>query len=393
MHEPSKNSRCPCGSGKKYRKCCRQNASLTTLVSRKLPVVTPLPASLLAAIQEYSGKERQRREFAEAYGHIRPPMAVKVFNGKMMVAIGGDLYLQTRDGPYNFLHAIHDHALQFFGESMLEAEEKKLFEHRHPALQWMQTYVDHHNSAVANGEANQRVAPIGAGAAWYRFAYDLYTIQDNATLTAAIKKRLINPDHFQAARHELWVAALCVAAGFDLQFEDESDNSKKHPEFVGVDRFSATKIAVEAKSRHRRGVNGFTGGKDVAPGEMIDIRRLVTDAYLKQTDLPLYIFVDVNLPPADGDTWDRWMHELDKTMWELEQEGYGDPAYENALFFSNDPSHYLLDKPIGTDADQLWLKPYKPLNPRVPHPVPDIFDRFLKAHTQRSAPPKDFPLQ
>lgn len=320
-------------------------------------------------------------------------MAVKAFEDKMMVAIGGSLYLQTREGPYNFLHAIHDHALQFFGESMLDAEERKPLEHRHPALQWMQTYVDHHNATLADGMKGQQAPPIGAGAAWYRFAYDLYTIQDNATLTAALRKRLINSADFQAARHELWVAALCVAAGFDLQFENEADNSKKHPEFIGVDRFSTTRIAVEAKSRHRKGVKGFAGGKDVAPGESIDIRRLITDAYLKQTDLPLYIFIDVNLPPADGDTWDRWMYELDRTIWELEQEGYGDPAYENALFFSNDPSHYLADQSIGSDADQLWLKHYKPLNPRIPHPVPDVLERFLKAHTQRTVPPTDFPSQ
>lgn len=346
---------------------------------------------MLAAIENFSNREKRRLEFVESHGHIRPPMAVMGFDDKMMMAIGGSLYLQTQDGPYGFVNAIHDYALHFFGVPMLEAEEKKPFDLRHPALQWMQTYVDHHNTASAEGLLGSQVPPIGAGAAWCRFAYDLYTIQDNARLNDALRKRLINPASFQAARHELWVAALCVAAGFDLQFENESDNSKKHPEFIAVDRFSTTKIAVEAKSRHRRGVNGFTGGKDIAPGELIDIRRLITDAYLKQTALPLYIFIDVNLPPGEGDTWDRWMHELDKTMWELEQEGYGDPAYENALFFSNDPSHYMADKPIGSDADNLWLKHFTPLNPRIPHPVPDVLDRFLKAHSQRSMPPRDFP--
>lgn len=356
-------------------------------------MVAPFSPELFAAIRKFSEKETQRREFTETYGHIRPPMAVKAFDDKMMIAIGGSLYQQTWVGPYTYLHAIHDHALHFFGEPMLISEEQKPLEQRHPALQWMQIYVDHTNAVLPNEAGASQGPPIGAGAAWLRFAFDLYTIRDNANLTAALGKRLIVHASFQAARHELWVAALCVAAGFDLQFENESDNSKKHPEFIAVDRFSETKIAVEAKSRHRKGVKGFTGGKDVAPGEMIGIRSLVTDAYQKQTELPLYIFIDVNLPPGSGETWDRWMHELDKTIWELEQEGYGDPAYENALFFSNDPSHYLANDPIGNEADQLWLKSYQPLNPRVPHPVPDVYDRFLEAHSQRSSPPVDFPSE
>ena len=55
----------------------------------------------------------------------------------MMVAIGGSIYRQNREGDYSFLHAVHDHALHLFGEQMLEAEEKKPLNEMHPALQWM----------------------------------------------------------------------------------------------------------------------------------------------------------------------------------------------------------------------------------------------------------------
>lgn len=389
---PSKNSRCPCGSGKKYRKCCRPEGGTTPTVKPKAQPGRPPQAVIDAAMRLFREREDREREFVDRYGHARPPMAVKAFESKMMVAIGGSLYQQTREGSYTFLDAIHDHALHFFGVPMLEAEESKPMDARHPALQWMNSYVNHANRLHAEGNTDLRAAQIGAGAAWYRFAYDLYTIHDNARLETALKKRLLNPDSFQGARHELWVAALSVAAGFELQFEDESDNSKTHPEFIGTDMFSPTRIAVEAKSRRRRGAYGFAGGKDLAPGETVDIRQLVLDAYKKKTDLPFYIFIDVNLPAADEKTWNRWMYELDKTMWELEQEGYGSPADENVLFFSNDPSHYLLDSQIGNDADRLWLKHYQAREPRKPHPSPDVLERFLKAHTQRLAPPRDFPM-
>ena len=64
------------------------------------------------------------------------------------------------------------------------------------------------------------------------------------------------------------------------------------------------RVAVEAKSRHRFGVRGFVGGKQVQPGERANIRDIVLDGYKKQTELPLYAFVDVNLPHCDDATWD-----------------------------------------------------------------------------------------
>jgi hypothetical protein len=33
---------------------------------------------------------------------------------------------------------------------------------------------------------------------------------------------------FQAARHALAVAAICIAAGFTIDFEGETDNTAKH---------------------------------------------------------------------------------------------------------------------------------------------------------------------
>jgi hypothetical protein len=409
--KPSKNAHCPCGSGKTYRKCC-QGILPISFVPQKLPIAQALeqalrpspPPEVLKKVQEihekrgliervtkmFREREYREREFVDQYGHARPAMAVK-FGDKMMVAIGGSIYRQTCEGDYTFLHAIHDHALHLFGEPMLEAEEKKPLNERHPALQWMDAYVEHHNKVMAEGNSDPCASQIGAGAAWYRFAYDLYTIQDNAKLEAVLKKRLLDPNTFQGARHELWVAALSVAAGFELQFEDESDNSTTHPEFVGTDRFSKALIAVEAKSRRRNGAYGFASGKDISLGSVVDVRQLVLDAYKKKTDMPFYVFVDVNLPAADKATFSRWLAELEQTMADLEKEGYAAPAPANVVFFTNDPSHYLRDKQIGNREDSLWIMPFIAAQPAVPHPEHDVLNRLMKAWRQRAAPPSDFP--
>ena len=410
--EPSKNARCPCGSGKSYGDCCKGNQP-ANFVPRKLPIAQALeqalrpgpPPEAVKKIHEireqrhlieqvtkkFREQEEREREFIDRYGHARAPMALK-FQDKMVVAIGNAIYRQTREGNYTFLDAIHDHALHLFGETMLEAEEKKPLNERHPALQWMEAYVERHNKTMAEGNPDPRASQIGAGAAWYRFAYDLYTIQDNAKLEAVLKKRLLNPDRFQSARHELWVAALSVAAGFELQFENESDNSTTHPEFIGTDKFSSARIAVEAKSRRRKGAYGFTSGKDIPPGTVVDVRQMILDAYKKKTELPFYVFIDVNLPAADTETYERWLAEIDQAMADLVKEGYAAPAPANIVFFINDPSHYLRDEQIGNQEDSLWIKHFVATEPTVPHPEPDVLERFMKAWRQRAVPPRDFPI-
>ncbi|MGY0619884.1 hypothetical protein [Lysobacter sp. A378] len=322
-----------------------------------------------------------REKHVAKYGYARRPIGIEM-NGKVWVALDGAIYQQTQEGPYNFVNAIHDHALHFFGEDMLATEEKKEVASRHPAIRWMHAHVE------AYGRNPEY--PSGNGAAWYRFAYDLYTIRDNAKLQDDLRARLLSSSNFQAARYELKVAAICASAGFDLQFEDERDNRRRHPEFVGTDRLTQAKIAVEVKSRHRKGVLGFSGGLDVAPGYSVDVRKNILDAYKKQPEVPFYIFIDVNLPSADNEAMQRWQGELQKTMRDLDAEGYASPCPANSIFFTNDPSHYVGSKRIGGEEDMLWVRVYTASEPSVPHPSNEMTQRLVTAHAQRVVPPTDF---
>ncbi len=53
-----------------------------------------------------------------------------------------------------------------------------------------------------------------------------------------------------------------IKAGFEIEFEDESDRSSTHCEFIATHKKSKRKYSVEAKSRHRPGFLGH-------PGELI----------------------------------------------------------------------------------------------------------------------------
>ena len=67
---------------------------------------------------------------------------------------------------------------------------------------------------------------------WFRLGYDLYLIKHNAKLQRKILDRLRDKRQFQGARLELCVTASMVAAGFEINYEDEKDTSRKHAEFI-----------------------------------------------------------------------------------------------------------------------------------------------------------------
>lgn len=343
-------------------------------------------AALRKAVKSFAAEVQDRTEFEEKYGRARRALATKM-GDKWLVAIGEKIVLQTQEGHYDFLNVLHDHALDFLGSSFIEEQQSKPRERRHPVARWLMDTVE--NSQRARESADEKVQEqIGSGAAWFRFAYDLFTIADNAELQKVMKARLTGTLSFQGARHELRIAALCIAAGFTLDFQDESDNKKTHFEFVATDPESGLQIAVEAKSRHRKGVQGFELGKDVKAGSAVDIRKLVVDAYQKKTEFPFYIFVDVNLPAANAEAYASWTTEIETTMDHLVREGYS-PSPANAVFFSNDPSHYVELGPIGGNEDMLWLKYVLAQSPRTPHPDVDVVSKFMKAFRQRIVAPRE----
>jgi hypothetical protein len=325
--------------------------------------------------------ERERAEFIEQFGHINQPMGA-LLDGKWWTVHAGAIYEQVQDGPYNFVNAIHDYALLFFGEGMLDAEDAKAPCERHPALVWLGDHMA--------GDARASGATDGNGAAWYRFAWDLYTIRENSKLTSDLRRKLLDPRKFQSARYELKVAAICAAAGFELQFEDERDPQSQHPEFVGTDKFTGAKIAVEAKCRHRYGVMGFTDDPASVYDGRVKVNRLVKKAYGKRPSLPFYVFIDTNLPPREVESMSNWESELVDTIDQIGSSGKFDPCPANAVLFTNDPSHYVGAGRIGEEADMLWMRVFTVPEPQHAHPSGDMVDRLMRAHLQRLYPPEKF---
>jgi hypothetical protein len=242
---PPQDRNCECGSGLPFKACHGKPPAISEDFLRKIKETI-----------------ESRADYQKKLGHARAPVTA-MLGDKLVIAIGTTIYKQTREGQYRFADVTNDCALELFGVPLLEEQEKLPLEQRHPALQWLYT-------AAAYDERQAKIAPeaphktIGAAAAWLRLGFDLFTIRDNAKLHTEMRKRLLTANYFQGARHELAVAAMCVAAGFEINYENEKDGSTTHPEFVGKDKLTGQQIAVEAKSRHRKGVKAFTSGKDAA---------------------------------------------------------------------------------------------------------------------------------
>jgi hypothetical protein len=168
--------------------------------------------------------------------------------------------------------------------------------------------------------------------AFLSFAYDLFTLADNAVVQQSLFDRLIKLDQYQGARYEMFVAASLIRSGFTIVFEDESDVSTSHCEFTATSKQTSRSFSVEAKSRHRKPLT--TDNKATLSANMAN---LIRKALLKNANSERIIFADVNLPSDDQPVFQQgWHQEVMSTLNELEsKQRQNDPWPKALLFFTN----------------------------------------------------------
>jgi hypothetical protein len=273
------------------------------------------------------------------------------------------------------------------GEKWGKSEIAKAFEERHQILQWWDGVCRFRRQQKADPDGIYRAVPNGLISAYLLLAYDLYILRDHAALQAKVIERLKHKDQFQGARYELFAAATCIRAGYKIEFEDESDKTKRHPEFIATHTETQQIVAVEAKSRHPPGYLGFPGEQQsvVKAG----VKRLLADALAKVTAYPFVIFVDLNLPPSPEQLFEKpWYEELKKTVDQI-----GKPAEEgkdlfNLILFTNHPHHFATETESDPAKDTLSVFSQ---HPRVAVKSPEAFAAIHNAALQYGNLPNDFP--
>lgn len=326
---------CPCRSGKTFGACCLREGRAD--YENGIPVIQmPGPPPELAEILK---QERQRQA---RFGQVRPAIHAN-WQGQKWVAVGNKLLNSTNwKTPADFLSDYLKHVMT---PAWGNAELAKPLADRHPVMQWYDATcrLQAMMKQQAGPDGVFGVAPSGAMRAYMLLAFDLYALQHHSALQDRLVHRLRHRHQYQGARHELFAAATCIRAGFDIEYEDESDRSCKHTEFTAVHRLTKASVCIEAKSKHRSGVLGMAGEREADDEIRTRLGGLINDALKKPHRQPLVIFLDLNLPAASPPpgTPEWFKRFADPILRGIDRKGEEDPW--DLLIFSNQPDHYASD--------------------------------------------------
>ncbi len=373
MMKPGRNDKCPCGSGKKFKKCHIDNIPL-----------------LMSEIMQRASRPEYIDENGQLIGR---PIIATHFKDKRVVAVGSRLYhsLPTNITFQEFLITfLKDTVGQVWGKN--ESEKPK--EERHIIVQWIAEMAkligSSKNVVMEDPEHELKSAPASGNVqALLSLAYDVYSVYHCTDLPEELVERLKNMDQFQGAKYEIAVAAIFARAGFDIKWLEKT--GEKICEFIATHKQSKESILVEAKSRHRQGVLGRPGQR----GELADMRsqvgRLFNQALEKPTNgLAYMIFIDINLPltPGDNDLNKRWIRDIKKM---LDQHPIGTekkPDLFSSLFITNFSWHYIGEDVNTYKGENVTIVPMYPIK-RVQ--TPGLIDLLHQATLQYGAVPPLFP--
>jgi len=321
-----RNDPCPCGSGLKYKRCC---------LLKKIPSIS----DKLLKDEDHS----QLIDFKPLDHSMQArPIIQTEFNGHRVRAIWNRLYFRpTTETFHEFILNVLKWTL---GKKWYMNEVRKPAEERHQIVKWFFLYGDFTKKMnkdehkVAGG---WKTIPSGDVQALLTLAYDIYSLQHTNFLPRFLVERIRDPLAFQGARYEIIVSAIFARAVFQIEFLKEK--TKKLPEFIAEHSQSGDRIAVEAKSSHRKGVLHNPGKLDSNKVLRGDVDRLFKKALAQNPgDIPFMIFIDINAPPTPNiDFPDKpWFRDLKNMIYK-----YGKPTPENpdpfnAIFVTNYAYYY-----------------------------------------------------
>lgn len=267
-----RNAFCPCGSGQKFKRCHGAVSNTSTL--QRTPKQIQDTGRLLLARAMAQEKQREQQQ-----GLGRAIISTEL-NGTRFVAVGRRLmYSNKWKTVADFLG---DYMRLTLTPEWGNAELAKPLEKRHPIMIWYY-YVCLLQKETITEPGKVAVAPMtGAAGAWFRLAYDLYSLEHNVELQQKMLSRLKNPEMFLGAQYETFVAGSLIRAGFTIEFENEDDRSSTHVEFTATCAKSGRKYSVEAKQRNVSGEN-----------ERFRLGKLLQKALRKTAKHPRVVFIGI----------------------------------------------------------------------------------------------------
>ena len=198
-----------------------------------------------------------------------------------------------------------------------------------------------------NASGSIGVIPSGNVKSLIVLVDDIYQVEHVFQTPKNIIRRLRDHRQFQGARYEILAGSIFARCSFKIDYID--DKTQKTPEFFASKEETKEDIAVEAKSRHRKGVIHESAGEEASVEETpkAGVGRLFREA-LEQNPggMPFLIFIDLNLLLTPGvPTRDKpWFNELKELFDQLESGTPDQPEEFTGVIFTNFGWHYYREK-------------------------------------------------
>ena len=325
-----RNDPCPCGSGKKFKKCHNNPRFELPFLIQQARIEQHLEEEGKRLLEQHQAKEIQR----QAQQGLGRPIISTEHQGYRFVAVGKNL----RYGKWKtFSDFLGDYIKQTLGEAWGNDELQKPFGERHIILKWYHHVCELQRKYITTPGHIYSTPMTGATSAYYRLAYNLYLIAHNVTdIQTRLLSRLRNSDQFPGAFFETQVAAWLIRAGFELEFENESDGSTSHCEFTATYPSTKAQFSVEAKSRYP--------GKNYKGPKHFNVVRQLRLALEKQASHARLVFLDLNLPVTSEQQANRLLDRADHLVKIFEgRKTENQPAPPAYIFLTNISDHYFLE--------------------------------------------------
>ncbi len=352
MTKVGRNDPCPCGSGKKYKKCC--------WLKQVPPPSEEVMRELMKTLAKKQAAEQSLRERGIFMNYVNPATYTNPKTGQRVKAWAlGNRLFHTRPEHETFHEFVVDHLKrEVLGKEWWDKEMKS--PQRHFIFDCFAKWEEWKRKNAVEGEkVNEHVwsgFPDGWAQTLVSLAFDVATLEHAKKLPEHLINRLKNRGEYQGAHYEIAVAAIFARLGCNIDFLDDQKRTDKHCEFVATHAQTGVRIAVEAKSRQRPGVKHREGSAE--PEQLLrgDVGRLFRDALAKNPkDATFIIFIDVNAPLTPNTPMPEkpWFRDVKALLAEYPESSEAAPEQYAGAFFTNFSPHYNAER--TTDPNEHFV--------------------------------------
>jgi hypothetical protein len=267
-------------------------------------------------------------------------------NERRLRAVANEIWSGSPNST--FFEFIEDYAISLIGDPWwIEQEEETAKNEQNVMFRFADYYQRHkHQIFLKSKETGEPplIHPSGPILFWLTLCYDLVCLKHKFSLPEPLKliERLRCRGGFQGTRYEIAMAASLVRAGCNVNWINPKNaiSGLKTCELIATHRLTGISFAVEAKSKHRDGILNQKGIFDTK-AEHNRISRLLIDALKKDSqNLPLVIFIDLNLPfYSDDNSKTNSLRQIEEAVNERRRL-LSTNKHLALIVFTNFPFHY-----------------------------------------------------